>query len=128
MNDQKKPGDKVYMFDKPKNVQRVIRGLLGLCVFLVVLEIFIHRHSVHPWESMFGFYPMYGFVSCVMLVLLAKELRKLVMRSEDFYDPYSKRIPDADDSDVPDSGKASDSNGAKDANVAPENDQEDSLV
>lgn len=121
MNDQKQPGEKVYLFDKPKNVKRVIRGLLGLCVLLVVLEIFIHRHSVHPWESMFGFYPLYGFVSCVMLVLLAKELRKLVMRSEDFYDPYSKRVPDADDSDIP---CADDS----DISVAAENDQEDSHV
>jgi hypothetical protein len=29
---------------------------------------------------------MYGFAACVVLVLLAKQLRKLLKRSEDFYD------------------------------------------
>ena len=83
-----KPNGKPYLFDNPKNVKRVIRGLLVLCVILIGLDAVVHRHSVHPWEHVFAFYPMYGFASCVILVLAAKELRKLVMRSEDFYDPY----------------------------------------
>jgi len=33
-----------------------------------------------------GFYSLYGFVACVILVLLAKEMRKLVMRDEDYYE------------------------------------------
>jgi hypothetical protein len=33
-----------------------------------------------------GFYAIYGFVACVILVLVAKEMRKLVMRDEDYYD------------------------------------------
>jgi hypothetical protein len=40
----------------------------------------------HPWEGFFGFYALYGFVACVLLVLLAKEMRKLVMRDEDYYE------------------------------------------
>jgi hypothetical protein len=95
---QEQPG-KVYVFDKPKNVKRVIRGLLAVCAILLGLDAVIHRHHDHPWESMFGFYPVYGFLACVTLVLLAKELRKLVMRSENYYDPYYRRTPDADDSE-----------------------------
>ncbi|NQU48326.1 MAG: hypothetical protein HQ519_06740 [Planctomycetes bacterium] len=92
-----KPNGKPYLFDQPKNVKRVIRGLLGLCAILLALDAVIHRHHDHPWESMFGFYPVYGFVACVMLVLLAKELRKVVMRSEDYYEPYPDIIPAPDD-------------------------------
>jgi len=79
--------DKQYVFDKPANVRRVIQGLLAVCLVLVGLDFVVHRHVVHPWEGVFGFYAMYGFVGCVVLVLLAKGLRRIVMRTEDYYDP-----------------------------------------
>jgi hypothetical protein len=34
----------------------------------------------------FGFYGWFGFVACVALVLIAKQLRRIVMRPEDYYD------------------------------------------
>jgi hypothetical protein len=77
---------KTYLFDNPRNVRRVVFGLVGVCVILVGLDLVAHRHVSHPWETMFGFYAVYGFVACVLLVLLAKEMRKLLIRKEDYYD------------------------------------------
>lgn len=76
-----------HLFDDPRNVRRVIQGLLAVCGILVGLDFVIHRHVAHPWEAMFAFYAVYGFTACVVLVLLARELRKVVMRSEDYYAP-----------------------------------------
>lgn len=84
MND----GDKRFLFDDPRNVRRVVRALLYFCVFLVGLEVVVHRHLYHEWESLFGFYAIYGFVACVLLVLLAAELRKLIMRDEDYFERH----------------------------------------
>lgn len=78
--------DKGHIFDNPKNVKRVIYGLFALCGISVIAEFFVHRHPHHPWESSFAFYAVYGFVACVILVLVAKELRKIIMRREDYYD------------------------------------------
>ena len=77
---------KTYLFDNPRNVRRVVLGLVGACVILAGLDLVLHRHITHPWEAMIGFYAVYGFVACVLLVLLAKELRKVLMRKEDYYD------------------------------------------
>lgn len=90
-------GDKQYLFDNPANVRRVIRGLLAVCLVLLGLDFVIHRHVSHPWEGVFGFYAVYGFVGCVVLVLLAKVLRKIVMRTEDYYDPATNYPPDGDE-------------------------------
>lgn len=79
-------GKKRYLFDNPRNVKRVVRGLIAICLMLFALDAVLHRHVTHPWEELFGFYAIYGFVACVLLVLLAKEMRKLVMRAEDYYD------------------------------------------
>jgi len=77
---------KRYLFADPRNVKRVVRGLVGICLLLVGLDLVLHRHVAHPWEGMFAFYALYGFVACVLLVLLAKEMRKLLMRDEDYYE------------------------------------------
>jgi hypothetical protein len=41
---------------------------------------------VFPVEDLFAWYALYGFVACVSLVLLAKVLRVLIHRPEDYYD------------------------------------------
>lgn len=86
MATRKSSRTRTHIFDDPKNVKRVIYALYGLCALSVVAEFFVHRHIDHPWELLFGFYSVYGFVACVLLVLIAKEMRKLLMRSEDYYD------------------------------------------
>ena len=77
--------DKKHLFDEPRNVRFVVRALLVSCALLVGLDLVLHRHASHPWEEMFAFYAIYGFVACVLLVLLAKEMRKVVMRDERYY-------------------------------------------
>lgn len=37
------------------------------------------------WLAFTGSYGVYGFVGCVVLVLLGRLLRRLVMRREDYY-------------------------------------------
>jgi len=72
--------------DKPKNVTLLVRAFYVLCAGLVVADFFVHRHEVHPWERLVAFYPLYGFVGIVVLVYVAKLLRRISMRPEDYYD------------------------------------------
>jgi hypothetical protein len=55
-------------------------------VALVLLDFVVHRHVAHPWERFFGFHAFYGFVACWTLVVVAKLMRKFLMRGEDYYD------------------------------------------
>ncbi len=83
--DKGKP-EKRHLFDNPRNVKVLIYALYAVCVGLFAADYFIARYQDHPWESMFGFYAIYGFAACVFLVLAAKEMRKLIMRKEKYYD------------------------------------------
>ena len=78
--------EKQYLFDKPKNVKRLLTGFYIICALLFVLDFAVHRHISHSWENLFSFYAIYGFVACVVLVLIAKEMRKVLMRKEEYYD------------------------------------------
>jgi hypothetical protein len=72
--------------DRPGTVGKIIWGLGLLSVLLVLSEFFFDRHAHYSWEAIPGFNAFFGFVSCVLLVLAAKVLRKILMRDEDYYD------------------------------------------
>jgi hypothetical protein len=85
------PGEKRHLWDDPRNVRRLIRGFLIFCALILALDLFVRRHLSFehgelPVEGWFGFYAFYGFACCVLLVLAAKQLRKLLRRDEDYYD------------------------------------------
>lgn len=78
--------EKQHVFDDPRNVKRLLRVFYVICAGLVLADVVHHRHVLHAWENLWGFYAVFGFVACVALVLIAKEMRKVLMRSEDYYD------------------------------------------
>ena len=78
--------NKKYLFDDPKNVKRLLHFLYVCCALLFILDFVIHRHVIHSWENLWGFYPIYGFVGCVVLVLVATWMRTFLMRPENYYD------------------------------------------
>lgn len=90
------PNEKKHFFDHPKNVRLVLVALFTACGIVFALDIVDvilrwtggHelRHVERSWEGIPGFYAIYGFVGCVVLVLVAKQMRKIVMRDEDYYD------------------------------------------
>lgn len=82
--------EKTYLFDNPRNVSRLLLGFYIICGGLFIADFIVHRHTVHPWESFTGFYAVYGFSACVLLVVIAKEMRKVLMRKEDYYDLKDK--------------------------------------
>ena len=86
--------EKQHFFDKPGNVRRTMHALYAICAVLLVLDVILHRHVVHSWESLWGFYPLYGFVGCVVLVLVAKWMRTFLMRSEDYYERNGENAGD----------------------------------
>ena len=74
------------IFDKPKNVKRLLGSFYVSLLILLIIDFFIHKHAEFPWEGATDFFAVYGFVSCVLLIFVAKILRLLVKRDEDYYE------------------------------------------
>jgi hypothetical protein len=72
--------------DKRGSVDLLIKILIAACVASVMADFFYHKHGDFHFQEIIGFDAMYGFVAYVGLVNLAKGLRILLMRSEDYYD------------------------------------------
>ena len=80
--DDNKPG----WADDPVIQQRIRYALYVICVLLVIADLIVNRHSYLPVEEIPAFYAFYGFAALVGLVVLAKALREMVGRNEDYYE------------------------------------------
>ncbi len=80
------PGEKKRWLDDPRSVRKIVWSLFSACIGLFLADALYHKHPHFPWEGWFGFYALYGFVACVLLVLAARQLRKVVTRDDDYYD------------------------------------------
>lgn len=73
-------------------------GILGFMALLVILDLLIPTgYGRFPWDGIGGFGALYGFVSCVLIIVVSKALGyALLYRPEDYYqeDYYGEeRIP-----------------------------------
>lgn len=82
--DEKHTGEKRWL-DDPANVKRVIRWFFIFCGLMAALDLvfaFHHKHVEFSFEKIPLFYCFYGLAACVLLVLVAKQLRKFLMRDQ----------------------------------------------
>jgi uncharacterized membrane protein len=89
-DDMRENAEKRYWFDQPRNIALIIWTLVGICVALFFADAFYEKHPHFEIEKLFGFYGVYGFFVCVALVLIAKSLRNVLMRDEDYYEKNEK--------------------------------------
>jgi len=79
--------EKQHLFDNPKNVKRLLIIFFTSVILIFILDLFTHKHAHFAWEHWPAFYAIFGFVACVILVLVSRFiLRPLVKRKEDYYD------------------------------------------
>ncbi len=77
--------EKKRWLDKAGNVKKVLWALYAVSGLLIAIDLIYRKHAELGFDYAFVFYGIYGFVSCVLLVLIAKEMRKFLSRSEDYY-------------------------------------------
>ncbi|MCF6289859.1 MAG: hypothetical protein L3J03_02495 [Desulfobacterales bacterium] len=66
----------------------VIRCCYGVLALLVVIDIFVDKTHAHTRiEHLPGFWSVFGFVGCALIIILSKWYGHLgIMTREDYYD------------------------------------------
>lgn len=57
---------------------------IALIIF-VALDFFVERHPYFTWEGIPGFFAVYGFISCVLIVAVSKLFGKLFLQKKEGY-------------------------------------------
>jgi uncharacterized membrane protein len=73
-----------FLVSKTKTLRWIMFGILAV---LVILDVIIPaKYERFPWDGIGGFGAVYGFVSCVLIIVVSKALGyALLYRSEDYY-------------------------------------------
>ena len=74
------------MSDKTKYTRGLIYMLYTTCAALLLIDVLFARHGYFDFESVPGFYIVFGIVAYIVTIMAAKVLRKFVKRNEDYYD------------------------------------------
>jgi len=75
-------------FDKPNNLRKLRIWSYIILAASVLAEFLVPGHEAHhPWDKIPGFYALFGFVTCVLMIFLSKILGQFwLKKSEDYYD------------------------------------------
>ncbi|PID47308.1 MAG: hypothetical protein CSB47_00790 [Proteobacteria bacterium] len=76
---------------RAENRRKFWYTLIALMALSLLPELFLHHHAHFAdqgilLEAQPGFYPWFGFVSCAIMVLIAKLLSFVLKRKDDYYD------------------------------------------
>ena len=74
-----------------RHLKTVIRACLALLVVLIIVDaipLFVDKHHAHTKAEHFpGFWAAFGFVACVLIVIVSKAYGHAgIMTREDYYD------------------------------------------
>ena len=74
-------------FDHPQNIKRLKIGFYIVLALLVLPDFFMHKHTLFSSvEALPGFYAFFGFVACVIIILVSKLFGFALKVREDYYD------------------------------------------
>ena len=70
---------------RTKTVKKLAYGIL---VLLIVADFIIPRHEIHFFgDRIPGFWSLFGFISCALIIIVSKWLgHHWLMRDDDYYD------------------------------------------
>ncbi len=69
-----------------KNTKKALIVFYLFLGILLTADFFIKKHGDFYWENYSNFFAVYGFISCILLIFIAKIISPLIKRDENYYD------------------------------------------
>jgi hypothetical protein len=85
-----------YATKEPSHPQRdKLLAIYGfILVIMVIVSLFIEWPIEFIWQDTTEFYAIYGFSACIFLIYVAKVLRIVLPRDEDYYERKEEGLND----------------------------------
>lgn len=79
----------VNYIGSPQNSKQLKKIGIAMLVIVVIADFLVHRaHPVYLWDKIPGWGAVYGFISCVLIILVSKFIGHQggIMKKEDYYE------------------------------------------
>ena len=78
-------GDQDHWLVRPSSIRMLWRLLIAVLALLVALQLVIPVKGYFLIDGWFGFAAVFGFLSCLAMVFVAKGLGVILKRPQDYY-------------------------------------------
>jgi hypothetical protein len=75
-----------YWLVRDSTIRCLWIGFCGTLVATVLMDLVVERHPYFDIDDTFGFAAWFGFVSCVVLIVFATALGRILKRPDTYYD------------------------------------------
>jgi len=75
-----------HWLTRPETVRKLWRLFIAVLLAVVLAELLVANEARFDVERLFGFFAWFGFVACVVLIVLAKGVGVLLKRPDTYYD------------------------------------------
>ncbi len=75
-----------HWLTRPETIRKLWRLFIAVLAAVVLAELFVPREEHFDVERLFGFYALFGFVACAVLIVLAKAVAVVLKRPDTYYD------------------------------------------
>ncbi len=89
MNEPQQPD---HWLARPATIKLLWRIFIAVLVVLVLAQAFIYVKGYFDIDGWFGFGAVFGFLSCLAMVLVAKGLGFVLKRTNDYYDGEDRDV------------------------------------
>lgn len=91
------------ILENPERMKKVKLAFYATLALLVVGDVFVHReHATFFWDKIPGFSAVYGFISCVLIIVLSKFIGHAgLMKPENYYEPAAPLVETPPSADPP---------------------------
>jgi hypothetical protein len=89
MNEPQQPD---HWLARPATIKLLWRIFIAVLMVLVLAQAFIYVKGYFDIDGWFGFGAVFGFLSCLAMVLVAKGLGFVLKRPNDYYDGEDRDV------------------------------------
>lgn len=75
-----------HWLTRPETIRKLWIVSVVVLALTVVAELFVHGHPHFGFDGWHAFYAVYGFITCVGMVVFAKLLGIFLKRKDTYYD------------------------------------------
>ena len=75
-----------HWLTRPQTIARLWRFFIPVLAAVVLAEFLVPHEAHFALERVFGFYALFGFVACAVLIVFAKAIGIFLKRPDTYYD------------------------------------------
>ncbi|MGM0633292.1 MAG: hypothetical protein ACQETO_08955 [Pseudomonadota bacterium] len=80
--------NELHWLVRPSTIRKLWRIFAAVLALTVMAQFLVDIHDYFGVDGWFGFYALFGFLSCLAMVVFAKLLGYVLKRPDTYYDDY----------------------------------------